>query len=203
MRLAVTIGLVVLASCAKQANSGPLGDSPTPSSPTRIIAVDSARPPRHLSVQLDAPGYATVILVAPGHSATILYPADSATENRLGAGSHTLRFQIPEALVQTDSQRMAAITRARDSGFSARRIRPRGITPLNPATPTYLLVITSPQQLAWQRLREKTAGVSIPIAEMEALSAVAKAVKSTLAAEPREWAGYYREVEIRPLSPNP
>lgn len=203
MRLAVAIGLVVLTSCAKRANYGPLGDSPTPPSPTRIIAVDSALPPRHLSVQLDVPGYATVILVAPGHSATILYPADSATDNRLGAGSHMLRFQIPEALVQTDSQRMAAITRARDSGFSARRSRPRGITPLSPATPTYLLVITSPQQLSWRRLREKTAGVSIPVADMEALNAIAKAVKSTLATEPREWAGYYRQVEIRPLTPNP
>jgi hypothetical protein len=202
VRLAVTIGFVVLTSCGKQANFGPLGDSPTPPSPTRITAVDSALPPRNVSVQLDQPGYAAVILVAPGHSATILYPPDSATDNRLNAGSHTLRFQIPEMLVQTDSQRMAAITRARDSGFSARRTRPRGITPLSPATPTYLLVITSPQQLSWPKIREKTAGVSIPLEDMEALNAISKAVKSTLAAEPREWAGYYRHVEIRPPAPN-
>lgn len=198
MRLAVTIGLVLLTSCARQAKFGPLGDSPTPPSPTRITAVDSALPPRQLSVQLDQPGYAAVILVAPGHSATILYPADSATDNRLAAGSHTLRFQIPEMLVQTDSQRMAAITRTRDSGFSARRARPRGMTPLSPSTPTYLLVFTSPQQLSLERMREKTTGVSIPIDDMEALNAIAKAMKSTLASEPREWAGYYQHVEIRP-----
>jgi hypothetical protein len=191
----------MLASCAKQAKFGPLGDSPVPPSPTRITGVDTTLPPRNLSVQLDQAGYATVILVAPGHSATILYPADSTVDNRLGAGSHTLTVQIPEALVQTDSQRMAAITRARDSGFSARRTRPRGITPLSPATPTYFLVITSPQQLSYSRMREKTAGVSIPIEDMEALNAIAKAVKSTLAAEPREWAGYYQHVEIRPPTP--
>ena len=203
MRLAAAIGFVMLASCSKQANFGPLGDSPTPPSPTRITAIDSALPPRYVSVQLDQPGYATVILVAPGHSATILYPADSAADNRLGAGSHTLPFQIPEMLVQTDSQRMAAITRARDSGFSARRTRPRGITPLSATTPTYFLVISSPQQLSWQRMREKTAGVTIPIYDMEALNAIAKAVKSTLATEPREWAGYYRQAEIRPPATNP
>jgi hypothetical protein len=203
VRLAVAIGFVMLASCAKQANSGPLGDSPTPASPTRIASVDSTLPPRHVSVQLDQPGYATVILVAPGHSATILYPADSAADNRLGAGNHTLRFQIPEGLVQTDSQRMTAISRARDTGFSVRRSRPRGITPLSASTPTYLLVISSPQQLSWQKMRDKTTGVTIPVADMEALNAIAKAVKSTLATEPREWAGYYRQVEIRPPAPNP
>lgn len=198
MRLAVTVALVMLTSCARRANYGPLGDSPALPSSTRIIAVDSARPPRHLSVQLDQPGYASVILVAPGHSATILYPADSTTDNRFAAGSHTVRFQVPEMLVQTDSQRMAAITRARDSGFSARRARPRGMTPLSATTPTYLLVISSPQQLSWQRMREKTTGVSIPIEDMEALNAIAKAVKSTLTVEPRQWAGYYQHVEIRP-----
>ena len=188
----------MMASCAKQARSGPLGDIPAPPSPTRITAVDTTLPPRSVTVQLDQAGYATVILVAPGHSATILYPGDSTVNNRLVAGSHTLAFQIPELLVQTDSQRMAAITRTRDSGFSARRTRPRGITPLSPTTPTYLLVITSPQQLAFSRMRDKTAGVSIPIEDMEALNATAKAVKSTLAVEPREWAGYYQHVEIRP-----
>ena len=139
-----------------------------------------------------------VILVAPGHSATLLYPIDSTTDNRLSAGTHALRIQIPEYLVQTDSQRAAAMARARDSGFSARRTRPRGTMPLLPTTPTYLLLVTSPQQLSFSRVRERTAGVSIPIDDMEALNAIAKAVKGTLAAEPREWAGYYRLVEIRP-----
>lgn len=192
--------IVLLASlaCAKQATFGALGDSPSPPSPTRITAVDSTRPPRSISLQLDQPGFVVVMLIAPGHSATLLYPPDSATDNRLAAGAHTLRVEIPEQLVQTDSQRAAAMARARDSAFSARRTRPRGMTPLLPTTPTYILVITSPQQLSFSRVREKTVGVSIPLDDMEALNAVAKAVKSTLANEPREWAGYYQLVEIRP-----
>lgn len=190
--------LLAIVACAQQTSSGALGDAPSPASPTRIVGVDSARPPRTVTVQLDQPGYATVILVAPGHSATMLYPADSAADNRLGAGTHALRIQIPDVLVQTDSQRAAALARMRDTSFSVRRTRPRGVTPLGPTTPTYLLVITSPQRLAYGKVREKTSGVSIPLEDMEALNAIAKAVKSTIANEPREWAGYYQLVEIRP-----
>lgn len=198
MRIAAFSVLLTIAGCAKEIKSGPIGDSPSPASPTRITAVDSARPPGSATVQLDQAGYATIILVAPGHSATLLYPADSVSDNRLAAGAHVLRFQIPEVLVQSDSQRAAAMARARDSGFSARRTRPRGATPLLPTTPTYLLVVTSPQPLNYARVREKTTGVTIPLDDLEALNAVAKAVKSTIPAEPREWAGYYQRVEIRP-----
>ena len=198
MRLAAIPILFAFTACSKQATFGALGDSPTPASPSRITAVDSALPPRHVTVQLDRPGYAVVVLVAPGHSATLLYPPDSATDNRLSAGTNVVRFQIPEMLVQTDSQRAAAMARVRDSGFSARRARPRGMTPLMPATPTYLLVVTSPQQLDFARIRDKTVGVSIPLEDMEALNAVAKSVKGTITSEPRDWAGYYRLVEIRP-----
>jgi hypothetical protein len=198
VRIAAFSILLAVAACAKEMKSGALGDSPSPASPTRITAVDSARPPRSATVQLDQPGYAMLILVAPGHSATVLYPGDSTTDNRLDAGTHVLQFVIPEVLVQSDSQRAAAMARARDSGFSARRTRPRGVTPLLPTTPTYLLVVTSPQPLSYSRVREKTTGVSIPLDDMEALNAVAKVVKSTIAVEPREWAGYYQHIEIRP-----
>jgi hypothetical protein len=44
---------------------------------------------------------------------------------------------------------------------------------------------------------EKTAGVSIPNIETEALNAVGKAIKSTILSEPRELAGYYQRVELR------
>ena len=198
MRLAAIPILFAFAACSKQATFGALGDSPSPASPSRITAVDSTRPPQHVTLQLDNPGSVVVMLVAPGHSATLLYPPDSATDNRMSAGEHVVRIQIPEMLVQTDSQRMAAMARARDSGFSARRTRPRGMAPLMPGTPTYLLLVTSPRPLDYTRIRDKTAGVSIPLEDMEALNAMAKAVKGTIMVEPREWAGYYRLVEIRP-----
>jgi hypothetical protein len=46
------------------------------------------------------------------------------------------------------------------------------------------------------RVHDKLTGVSIPTDDMEALNAVAKAVKSTLPTEPREWAAYYRLVDL-------
>jgi hypothetical protein len=59
------------------------------------------------------------------------------------------------------------------------------------------LLVTSPKPLVYQRIIEKTAGVSIPLIDTEALNAVAKAIKATIPSEPRDWAGYYQRVELR------
>jgi hypothetical protein len=189
---ALTIGT---AACASAPKAGAIGE--TPAVPARITAVDSGRPPRNVSVQLDQQSYAAVLLVAPGHSATLLYPADSTTNNRLDAGTHVLPVTVPERLVQTDSVAIAGLIRARDSA----RVRVRGPTmrtpPIPTATPTYLLVITSPQQLDYQRIVARTVGVSIPLQDLEALNAVGKAIKGTLTIEPREWHGFYQMVELR------
>ena len=61
----------------------------------------------------------------------------------------------------------------------------------------YLLLITSPQELDYDRMLEKTGGVSIPTIDAEALNAVAKAIKATLPAEPRNWSGHYLPVVVR------
>jgi len=184
------------AACVSAPLTGALGEGSAPS--PSITAVDSAFPPKHAWVQISQAGYAALLLVAPGHSATLLYPSDSITNNQLSAGAHQLTFQLPDVLAQTDSVRLAP--RARDtSGVSARprTMRTRTMAPLPPTTPTYLLLVTSPQPLDYKRILEKTAGVSIPNIELEALNAVGKAIKSTIPSEPREWAGYYRLVELR------
>lgn len=206
MRTVVAGSIVVAAfavSCASTPDAGPLeeGASLRPI----ITAVDTVRPPSHVWVQLDRPGYAALVLVAPGHSATLLYPRESFTSNELTAGAHQLTFSIPELLVQSDSARTARAVADRQRADSARRVVNRrrarttdpSLTPLPPLIPTYLLLLTSPQPLSYQRLIEKTAGVSIPTIETEALNAVGKAIKSTLPAEPRELGGYYKRVELR------
>jgi hypothetical protein len=189
------LGLGV-AACASAPTLGPIGE--TDAAPTRITAVDSATPPRSLSVELDQPGYAAVILVAPGHSATLLYPPDSATNNQLTAGAHTLPVTVPNSLLETDSARVAGFIRARDSARVRARGGPAIRTPALPeSTPTYFLVVTSPRQLSYRRIVDKTTGVSIPTIDLEALNAVGKAVKSTIETEPREWHGFYQLVTIR------
>jgi hypothetical protein len=166
-----------------------------------IVRVDSALPPRHATVQLAQSSYVALILVAPGHSATLLYPADSTTANQFAAGSHQVGFRIPETLVRTDSMlRMVPVPRpSGDTSRIGARRPGRGtvLPPLPPTTPTYLLAVSSPQELSYRRILDKTLGVSIPTIDNEALNAVGKAIKSTILNEPREWAGYYRLVELR------
>jgi len=187
------------AACASAPTAGPLGEG-TVVHPG-ITFVDTTFPPRHATVHLEQPGYVALLLVAPGHSATLLFPADSNTPNQFPAGNHQIGYQIPGLMTETDSMRRERAPRGRDTSrlsTRARTSRTGTLGPLPPMTPTFLLVVTSPQPLNHRRIIEKTAGVSIPLIETEALNAVGKAIKSTIANEPRDWAGYYRLIELRP-----
>jgi len=200
VRIASWLSIVFTLACAKASTVGPLdgGSANYPS----ITAVDSARPPKSVSVRIDRDAYIVVLLVAPGHSATLLYPRDSVTDNHMAAGSHNLPFDIPSPLVRNDSAN-ARINGRNRQGFdttSRSQSRNRSVANLPPPilgnAPTYLLVITSPQQLSYGRVLDKTAGVSIPLVDTEALSAVGKAIKSTLLQEPREYAGYFQQITL-------
>ena len=195
-------------ACASLPDAGALDNAATLH--PRITAVDTAHPPKNVWVDLDQPGYAAVVLVAPGHSATLVYPTDSTSDNSLSRGTHQLPFRVPDVLVRVDSVRSPDRIVRRgppvdstirnpgrqptDTSYRGRTMR---LSPLSPTTPTYLLLLTSPKPLVYQRLIDKTAGVSIPTVELEALSAVAKAIKSTIPTEPRDLGGYYQRVELR------
>lgn len=186
-------------SCVHPVAVGPLGEGS--SNYPSITAVDTTKPPKFVSVRMDHDAYLVVLLVAPGHSATLLYPADSTTDNRHAAGAFDLAINIPAHLARPDTAALREAQRAaqRSAVDTVMRYRNRQTgapTPLPPNTPTYLLVITSPQPLSFRRVVEKTAGVSIPLIGTEALNAVGKAVKSTLTQEPREWAGFYQQITL-------
>jgi hypothetical protein len=185
--------------CANVPAAGALGEG-TVAAP-KLTSADTTRPPRFAWIELTQPAYVALVLVAPGHSATLLYPRDTATDNHLAAGTHQLTFEVPRSLAQSDSERVRALRQRLDSVSrgSARggSVRGSGPGPISATTPTYLLLITSPQPLVYRRILEKTAGVSIPTVEMEALNAVGKAVRSTITEEPRDWAGAYTRVVVR------
>lgn len=210
MRIGVWGSMIVMtsaAACASVPTAGVVGEGS--SLRPRIVSVDTQYPPRFVSVELDQPGHVALLLVAPGHSASLLFPADSTADNRLSAGQHQLRVKIPGVLVQLDSLGVpdrAGRGRARvDSSilnpgrqrYDTVGRRSTRMTPLPLNTPTYLLLVTSPKPLAYQRIVDRTAGVSIPTVESEALNAVAKAIKSTIADEPRDLAGYFQRIELR------
>lgn len=196
---------LAVAACSSSPNAGPLGEGMAGS--LRIVAVDTSRPPRSVSVELDEVSYLAVLLVAPGHSATLLYPRDSVTSNRFDAGTASVAFEVPGILVRSDSALLAARRDQRIRDESVARVRsrarpgqrPRGPGPLPPDTPTYLLLVTSPQPLAYQRIIDRTAGVSIPLIESEALHAVGKAIRSTIDSEPRTLSAYFQLVELSPV----
>jgi hypothetical protein len=202
VRIASLLSLVFALSCAAPISYGPL-DGGSTSYPS-IAAVDSAHPPKSVSVKIDGDAYVVVILVAPGHSATLLFPSDSTTDNKRASGTHDIAFEIPRRLVRGDSsvRRQDANTRASydSANRNTTRIRnrqtPSALPPLPATTATYLLVVTSPRQLTYLNVLEKTAGVSIPLGDMEALNAIGKAVKNTIPTEPKDWAAYYQLVEI-------
>ena len=188
----------ILSACVSTPSAGSLGEG-SDATP-RIVSVDSAVPPRSAIVQLEQPAYVALLLVAPGHSATLLYPGDSTTNNRLNGGTSTLSFRIPENIAPPDSTSLIRRGRVM-SDTNLRGTRPRlpgaGEGPIDPETPTYLLLVTSPQRLEYVRIREKTVGVSLPVVESEALNAVGKTIKATIADEPRAWAGWFQRVEVR------
>jgi hypothetical protein len=194
--LSVTL---VGAGCASNPSGGVFGEGGI--AEPRITATDTAIPPRLVTVELPQPAYVALFLVAAGHSVSLLYPTDSTTDNRRAAGTHVLTFEIPGLLVETDSQRLARIREAQRTPSRRRRTTtttpPGNVGPV-PATVTpYLLLLTSPQELDYNRMIEKTGGVSIPNIDLEALNAVAKAIKGTLQSEPRAWAGHYLPVMLR------
>jgi hypothetical protein len=190
---------LLAAACASAPNAGALGEGfdlhPA------ITAVDSAIPPHSAWIDLDKQQYVVLLLVTPGRGVTILYPRDTIVDNRLSAGAHELTFVLTSQraqIAQVDSlNRMRRRTSAGDD--SLRRGAERGARGGAPATyQPYLLLVASPQPLSYARIRDKISGVSIPIDEMEALNAVSKTVKATLTTEPREWASYYRAVNVTP-----
>lgn len=200
MRTATTFLAIALAcaACASIPKSGALGEGST--AEPRISAVDTAVPPRYAHIELDRTEHVALLLVTPGHSAIVLFPGDSLTNNEMRPGRHQINFRVPDHMQESDSARLARIIASRDTTRLIPRNRPSGSrmpAPVPPTAQPYLLLVTSPQPLRYQRLQEITVGVSIPTVDEEALNAVGKAVKSTIANEPREWSGFFQAIELR------
>jgi len=161
-----------------------------------VTSVDTAKPPHFAWIELDRQNWVALLLVQPGRGVTLLYPRDSATDNKLTAGAHQLTFTLSNTRATVDSLNRA---RRRTPG---REDTLRTITEQRTSAPpaqmqdNYLLLFSSPELLTWTRVHDKLTGVSIPIDDMEALNAVAKAVKSTQPTEPREWGAYYRLIDL-------
>lgn len=187
---------LVVSACATAPTSGALGEGFNHH--PAVTAVDTARPPHFAWVELDQQDYVALLLVQPGRGVSLLYPRDSAMDNRLTAGAHQLTFSLPNNRALLDSlNRQRRRTPGREDTLRtvAEQRAASGMAP--PQTmDNYLLLFASPEPITYAKVHDKLSGVSIPIDDMEALNAVAKAVKSTLPTEPREWGAFYRLLDL-------
>jgi hypothetical protein len=204
----VLLILLLSAACSSAPLTKQLGDYTilTPSFTTAA----AEKSPSHATVNLAAPAYVAMLFVVPGRGSVIVYPTDSATNNRLEAGAHDVPLSFPSGPMNRDSA-IAALRRQgnrrpgnapppaqprpqpgvpqmpSDSAFrdSTRRDAPPTRAPITEPSPSsspvgYLVVVASPAAMRFGLLKRRIEGVTIPIEDDEALSTVMKLVKSTL-----------------------
>ena len=217
-RLYALLILPLVAACTSAPVTKQLGEYPvlTPS----FTTVTAEGTPTHATVNLASPAYVSMLFVVPGRGSVIVYPSDTATNNRLESGSHDVLLSFPSRPMSRDSA-LAALRRQgnrrpgnappaqprpqptpqpsmdttqRDSTRSNAPARAPVTEPSPSSSPVgYLVVVASPTAMPYAPLKRRLEGVTIPIEDDEALSTVMKLVKSVLP-DGAQLAGYAREL---------
>jgi len=197
-----SLGLV--SGCATSGETGRLGDY-TAHAPT-LSPIKGETRPTHLDVNLTSPGYVAVLFVIPGRGASLIYPVDSTTSNRLGAGTHsiTTSFNDRSKLIDTTyfrglPQRGGTDTtrnRPRPSSEEQARMRNRAFDPSQIEREGYLLMIVTDDPLNYAPVARRIDGVTIPAEDEEALNTVAKLVVGTTNRN-KPWSAYYKLVDVK------
>jgi hypothetical protein len=201
------------AACASGPQIRKLGDygSVTPF----FTTPQNQKTPSQMTVNLAQPAYVATLFVVPGRGAVIVYPTDTAMNNHVDAGSHTIPVHFAEAAFNRDSM-FAAMRRQQQGGTrggpprvradTMRRdtTRLRGDTsrsgilrgdPGPGASPIgFLLLVAASNQFPLATLQRRVNGITIPIDDDEALSTVMKLVKSALP-DGTNLAGYAKELD--------
>ena len=197
------IGLTVaaLTACASGGDAGRLGDYSV-HSPSFTTVKGEARP-THLDVNLTSPGYVAVLFVIPGRGASLIYPGDSTTDNRLTAGAHALTtaFSDRSKLIDTTffrglPQRDTSRNRQRPESQGQRMPGGRPFDPSTLEREGYLLMIVTGDSLGYTSVARRVDGVTIPAEDEEALNTVAKMVVGTTRRN-RPWSAYYKLVDVK------
>ena len=192
---------IALAACASGGETGRLGDYAV-HSPT-LATIKGETRPTHLDVNLTSPGYVAVLFVIPGRGASLIYPGDSATVNRLPAGTQaiTTTFSDRSKLIDTTffrglPQRDSSRNRQRPTDEERQRRTNRSFDPSTIEREGYLLMIVTGDALNYATVARRIDGVTIPAEDEEALNTVAKLVVGTTARN-RPWSAYYKLVDVK------
>lgn len=199
----LALSIATLAACASGGETGRLGDYAV-HSPTFTTVKGEARP-THLDVNLTSSGYVAVLFVIPGRGASLIFPGDSTTDNRVAAGTHALTTAFSDRSKLIDTTFFRGLPgQQRDTSRNRQRPQSQGQRmpggrPFDPATlerEGYLLMIVTGDSLAYTNVARRIDGVTIPAEDEEALNTVAKLVVGTTNRN-RPWSAYYKLVDVK------
>ena len=188
----LTATLATLAACAsnKPHQYGQYNDLAP-----RVAATPGERMPLHVTVQLGRPANVAVFLVVPGRATLLLFPEDSTQNAYVESGSHLVETSLAKAGITTDSSRLNRLPAQRPMGGRGQVIGRNGRNGRD-TVPTfgfnqhgYLLMYASQQPLSYATLQKRVAGLSVPIADDDALNTVTKLIRETTGTT-GPWAAY-------------
>lgn len=163
----------------------------------QVAATKGERAPQHVTVQLGRPANVAVFLVIPGRPTVLLFPSDSTQSGYVDAGSHLIETSVARNAL-TDTSRLI---RRPNNGNQGGRTPVQGQGQRNrgngrDSLPAfgfnqhgYLLIYASQQPLPYNVLATRVAGLSVPIADDDALNTVTKLVRERTATS-GPWAAY-------------
>jgi hypothetical protein len=183
IRLALLLGIPVACVSSAPHTFGQYNDIAP-----KVAAQQGDRIPRQLTVQLARPANVAVFLVVPGRGSELLFPADSAQSQYMEGGSHLVETSRAHAAVN-DSSRLIRRPTPAPAPTSQQPPQQRGrntrggigdsLPMLGPGQHGYLLIYASQEPLAYQTLKTRVSGLSIPIEDDDALNTVTKLIRGT------------------------
>ena len=148
----------------------------------KVAVPQGERAARHLTIQLSRPANVAVFLVVPGTASRLLFPQDSTQSQYVEAGSHLVETSLANSTL-SDSGRLIRIPNQSNRPSNGRRGKgyPRDSMPLPFGFNDhgFLLIYASQEPLAYETLKSRVAGVSVPISDSDALNTVTKLIRET------------------------
>ncbi|HEY4131221.1 MAG TPA: hypothetical protein VGM50_11430 [Gemmatimonadaceae bacterium] len=174
--VALAVVTAIIAACASSkphtfGDSGGFNPRVTPQKGERV--------PQHLTLQLNQGANVAVFLVVPGRGSELLFPADSIQNAYVDAGSHIVTTRATRGML-SDTSRLMRMPRggSQPMGGGGRGQMNRDSLGLGIiGGHGYLLMYASQQALPYDILKNRVAGLSIPIDDDDALSTVTKLIR--------------------------
>jgi len=150
----------------------------------KVAPTKGERIPQHITVELSRGANVAVFLVVPGSTTRLLFPEDSTQSSFVEAGSHLVETSLAK-LSASDTSRLLRRPTTAGRGQVPQGNSRNGRTGVGrDSLPAfgfnqhgYLMIYASQQPLPYATLATRVAGLSVPIADDDALNTVWKLVR--------------------------